>query len=93
MHYKTFKKYTIYLTALFFLFFGMVFMWLPIPLGFLLMGAGFALIITHSNRATRLLKNQRARYRRLNRFLKDVEARMPDGLGKILRESDPNAAA
>ena len=93
MYYKTFNKYAIYLTALLFLFIGMIFLWLPIPLGFLLMGVGIALIITHSSRATRLLKSQRARYRRLNRFLKKVENRVPDPIGKILSDSDPNAAA
>ena len=90
MYYKTFVKYAANTAALLIIFVGMIFFWLPIPLGLITMGIGVALLLTCSKRATEMLRTKRSNYRHFNSLLKSMQIRLPNAIGKVLSKSEPN---
>lgn len=90
MYYRTFLKYATNTAAILIILIGIVFFWLPIPLGLLTMGIGVAILLTSSTKATEMLKTKRTRYVRFNSLLKSMQARMPAAIGNVLSKSEPN---
>lgn len=91
MYYKNFIKYLTNSIAILIILIGIVFFWLPVPLGALIMGIGVALLLTKSEIASKWLKSLRHRYDRINSILHFVQARLPLAARNVLKKSDPNA--
>lgn len=69
---------------------GLVFLPLPTPFGVPLLITGAALILTGSETARQLLRQQRASNTRLHGWLKRAEAYLPRFLRYPMRKTHPN---
>lgn len=62
---------------------------MPIPLGAFMIATGLVLMISVSTRVAAHMRLFRRRHRRTNAFIQKIEDKMPGGLKRILRRTDP----
>lgn len=69
--------------------FGALIFLSPMPLGFLFLLPGLALLVTGSDHVARWFMRRRARNAELNQKITDLEDKAPGPISKPLRETDP----
>lgn len=68
---------------------GLAVIWMPVPLGIVLIPAGLALILATSGAARKWLRRRREDHPRLDRWLLRMERKAPERISKTLRQTDP----
>ena len=90
MNYKTVIKYLTTSFAVFMVLGGIIMFWIPIPVGAIMMGVGFSLLMTESRTFTKYVRSLRSNYAGFNDLLHTLQAKLPTGLRKVLEKSDPD---
>lgn len=72
---------------------GLAIVWLPIPLGIVLIPVGLALIVATSRTAREWLRRRRQNNPGLNRWLGRMEGKVPERIAEPLRKTSPDRQA
>ncbi|MCP5433695.1 MAG: hypothetical protein H6923_10545 [Alphaproteobacteria bacterium] len=72
---------------------GLVWMVLPTPFGFVLVGLGLALLISTNRRAAKWFRRLRARVRTVDKTVREAEKHLPKEARRPFEETDPDKEA